>query len=181
MKPGYPKTIKAAEAPPRARPSGYPEPFLARVKGETDANRFTPARVLVPIAPDDPVARFRVVRERLAGARTERALHAAEGLAGLAALLPTALLVPIVRNQSRTIDFAASNLRGSSVPLYLAGARILANYPFGPRTGNALNVTMISYADDLHLGFNIDPAAIIDPRGFVQDVHDAFGDLAAYG
>jgi uncharacterized cupin superfamily protein len=33
MKPGYPKTIKAAEAPPRARPSGYPEPFLARVKG----------------------------------------------------------------------------------------------------------------------------------------------------
>ena len=33
MKPGYPKTIRAAEAPPRARPSGYPEPFLARVKG----------------------------------------------------------------------------------------------------------------------------------------------------
>jgi len=33
MKPGSPKAIKAADAPPRARSSGYPEPFLARVKG----------------------------------------------------------------------------------------------------------------------------------------------------
>jgi diacylglycerol O-acyltransferase / wax synthase len=95
--------------------------------------------------------------------------------------LPTSVLVAVTRSQARTIDFAASNLRGSSVPLYLAGARILANYPFGPRTGNALNVTMISYADDLHLGFNLDPAAIVDPRGFVQDVYDAFADLASYG
>jgi WS/DGAT/MGAT family acyltransferase len=149
-------------------------PVSTRVKGETDANRFTPARVLVPIAPDDPVARFRVVRERLAGARTERALHAAEGLAGLAALLPTALLVPIVRNQSRTIDFAASNLRGSPVPLYLAGARILASYPFGPRTGTALNVTLLSYCDELHQGLNVDPAAVTEPGELMAHLDEAW-------
>jgi uncharacterized cupin superfamily protein len=33
MKPAYPKAIKATEAPPRARPSGYPEPLASRVKG----------------------------------------------------------------------------------------------------------------------------------------------------
>jgi uncharacterized cupin superfamily protein len=33
MKPAFPKAIKAADAPPRARPSGYPEPFVPRVKG----------------------------------------------------------------------------------------------------------------------------------------------------
>jgi uncharacterized cupin superfamily protein len=33
MKPGSPKAIKAAEAPPRARSTGYPEPFAARVNG----------------------------------------------------------------------------------------------------------------------------------------------------
>ena len=33
MKPASPKAIRAADAPPRARPSGYPEPFAARVKG----------------------------------------------------------------------------------------------------------------------------------------------------
>jgi uncharacterized cupin superfamily protein len=33
MKPLYPKAIKAADAPPRARHSSYPEPFASRVKG----------------------------------------------------------------------------------------------------------------------------------------------------
>ena len=33
MKPGYPKAIKAADAPPRARRSSYPEPFASRVEG----------------------------------------------------------------------------------------------------------------------------------------------------
>jgi uncharacterized cupin superfamily protein len=33
MKPASPKAIKAAQAPPRARPTGYPEPLAARVKG----------------------------------------------------------------------------------------------------------------------------------------------------
>jgi uncharacterized cupin superfamily protein len=33
MKPVSPKAIKAAEAPPRARSTGYPEPFAARVNG----------------------------------------------------------------------------------------------------------------------------------------------------
>jgi uncharacterized cupin superfamily protein len=33
MKPGSPEAIKAAEAPPRARSTGYPEPFAARVNG----------------------------------------------------------------------------------------------------------------------------------------------------
>jgi len=33
MKPASPKPIKAAHAPPRARATGYPEPFAARVKG----------------------------------------------------------------------------------------------------------------------------------------------------
>jgi uncharacterized cupin superfamily protein len=33
MKPAFPKAIKATDAPPRARPSGYPEAFVSRVKG----------------------------------------------------------------------------------------------------------------------------------------------------
>ena len=33
MKPGSRKAIRALEAPPRARPSNYPEPFASRMKG----------------------------------------------------------------------------------------------------------------------------------------------------
>jgi uncharacterized cupin superfamily protein len=33
MKPGSPKAIRALDAPPRVRPSNYPEPFASRMKG----------------------------------------------------------------------------------------------------------------------------------------------------
>ena len=153
-------------------------PINTRASGDAAANRFAPARVLVPIQPtDDPRVVFAEAQRRLQSTKGEVALGALEGIAGVASVLPTAVLVAFTRNQARTIDFAATNLRGSPVPLYLAGARIAANYPFGPRTGTALNATMLGYVDDLHIGFNIDPAAIVDIDGFLQDFDDAFTQL----
>ncbi|HEV7526224.1 MAG TPA: wax ester/triacylglycerol synthase domain-containing protein [Acidimicrobiia bacterium] len=155
-------------------------PVSTRQRGDTKTNAFVPARVLVPIQPaHDLRTLFGDVHERLQSAKQETALHAAEGLAGVVAGLPTSLLVTMTRSQTRTIDFGASNLRGSPVPLYVAGARIVASYPMGPRTGCALTVTMLSYCDELHLGLNIDPAAIVDPRAFMRDVRDAFAELAS--
>jgi len=153
-------------------------PVSTRGKGDAGANRFAPARVLVPIQPaGDPAALFAVIHDRLATTKTEPALAALESLAGFAYFLPTSLLVAFTRNQARTIDFAASNLRGSPVPLYLAGARIAANFPFGPRSGTALNITTLGYADELHLGCNIDPAAVTDIDAFTADLTAGFEEL----
>jgi WS/DGAT/MGAT family acyltransferase len=156
-------------------------PVSTRSRRDESANRFAPARVLVPIEPRDAVERFAIVRERLASARHEVALGAVDALARVGALLPTALLVPIVRNQARTIDFAASNLRGSPVPLYLAGAKITASHPFGPRTGCALNATLLSYCDELHQGLNLDPAAFDDPARFVELLTESWDDVLRAG
>jgi diacylglycerol O-acyltransferase len=157
-------------------------PISTRERGDTSTNRFVPARVLVPI---QPAYDFRVlfddVHERLQSAKRETAVSAAEGLAALVSGLPTSLLVAMTRSQTRTIDFGASNLRGSPVPLYIAGSRILASYPMGPRTGCALTVTMLSYCDDVHLGLNIDPAAIVDTAAFMRDVRDAYDELCSFG
>jgi WS/DGAT/MGAT family acyltransferase len=154
-------------------------PVNTRERGDQSSNRFSPARVLVPLVPDDPEKRFVEIHERLAGAKEEAALNAVDALAGLVAALPTALLVNLARSQVRTIDFAASNLRGSPVPLYLAGARILGNYPLGPRGGSAVNVTVLSYCDELHMGINFDPAAIEDVDGFMEDLALAFEEVLA--
>jgi diacylglycerol O-acyltransferase len=157
-------------------------PISTRERGDTSTNRFVPARVLVPI---QPAYDFRIlfddVHERLQSAKRETAVSAAEGLAALVSGLPTSLLVAMTRSQTRTIDFGASNLRGSPVPLYIAGSRILASYPMGPRTGCALTVTMLSYCDDVHLGLNIDPAAIVDTAAFMRDVRDAYDELCSFG
>jgi hypothetical protein len=155
-------------------------PINTRRPGDrSTTNSFVPARVLVPILPaHDLHTLFGDVHERLQAAKRETAVGAAEGLAGLIAGLPTSVLVAMTRSQTRTIDFGASNLRGSPVPLYLAGSRIEASYPFGPRTGCPLTVTMLSYCDDVHIGLNIDPAAIVDVTTFMADVDDAYADLA---
>ena len=156
-------------------------PISTRNRGDKSANRFVPARVVVPIEPvDDPRSLFAEVRARLAGAKGEAAIGAAEGLAALFTGLPTALLVAMTRAQTRTTDFAAANLRGSPVPLYIAGERVISSYPFGPRTGTALNATVMSYCDELHLGMNIDPAAIIDVKAFVSDVDASFDTFLAF-
>jgi diacylglycerol O-acyltransferase len=157
-------------------------PVSTRQRGDDETtNAFAPVRLLVPIQPaDDVAALFKEMHDRLQAAKGERAVTAAAGLAGLVSGLPTSLLVSFTRSQTRTIDFAASNLRGSPVPLYLAGSRILANYPFGPRTGSPLNVTTLSYCDELHLGCNIDPAAVVDPEAFLGDLRDAYAELVRY-
>jgi len=153
-------------------------PISTRDQGDASANRFVPARVVVPIQPaHDPIELFARVRDRLAIARNESAIGAAESLAGLLTALPTSLLVALTRAQTRTTDFAATNLRGSPVPLYIAGARVIASYPFGPRAGTAMNATVLSYCDELHLGLNLDPAAVADPDGFMVDVADSFDAL----
>ena len=145
--------------------------------GEGAENSFAPSRVLVPVGPKDPAARFARVSERVAEVRQEPALGAAGSLAGLLAPLPTSLLVALTRSQARTIDFATSNLRGSPVDLYVGGSRITANYPMGPRTGCALNVTLLSYKGSLDLGLNLDPAAVTDPDALLECLDEAFADL----
>jgi WS/DGAT/MGAT family acyltransferase len=152
-------------------------PVSTRERGEQAANRFVPTRLLVPTDPDDVGARFATISERLHDTREEPALAAAELLAGFASGLPTSMLVAATHSQTRTIDFATSNLRGSPLPLYLAGARILANYPFGPRTGCALNVTLLSYCDELHMGLNIDPAAVTDVALLMTCIDESFTEL----
>jgi len=157
-------------------------PISTRGRGDHAANRFVPARVLLPIQPaDNPAELFELVRERLSIARGEQAIGVAEGLAGLITALPTAVLVALTRAQTRTTDFAATNLRGSPIPLWIAGARVIASYPFGPRTGTALNATVMSYCDELHLGLNIDPAAVSEVDEFMLDVGASFDALLDVG
>ena len=156
-------------------------PISTRNRGDDAANRFVPARLVVPIQPvDDPRALFADVQARLGSAKGEAAIGVAENLAALFTGLPTSFLVAMTRAQTRTTDFAATNLRGSPLPLYIAGAGVIASYPFGPRTGTALNATVLSYRDELHLGLNIDPAAIIDVKAFMSNIDASFDALLAF-
>jgi WS/DGAT/MGAT family acyltransferase len=156
-------------------------PVSTRERSDSSANRFAPSRTIIPVVPRDPADRLRMVQQRLRAVRDEPVLAAAESLSGALALLPTAVLVTVTRTQARTIDFATSNLRGSPVDLYIGGARIEANYPMGPRAGCPLNVTLLSYCGELHMGLNLDPAAVTRPDVLLECLDEAFEPLLAAG
>jgi WS/DGAT/MGAT family acyltransferase len=146
--------------PPELRMS---MPISTRSDRSAAGNAFVPARVLVPTDVEDPLERFALVHERLAAVKEERALGLANAFAGVLTGLPAPLLARLARQQVETVDFAASNLRGSPVDLFVAGARVSSNHPMGPTAGTAFNVTVLSYRDSLDLGLVVDTAAVDDP------------------
>ncbi|MGK2949226.1 MAG: wax ester/triacylglycerol synthase family O-acyltransferase [Acidimicrobiales bacterium] len=156
-------------------------PVSTRRDGSAGGNAFTPTRALLPVGLDDPVALFTAVRERLTVSRTERSLGIVDGLAGVANLLPTSVAVRVARQQVETVDFATSNVRGAPFPLFIAGARIMANYPIGPTGGTAWNLTLMSYDGSLDMGLNADLAAVPDPDVLRDLIAEQFAALIAAG
>lgn len=151
-------------------------PISTRQDSSFGGNAFVPARVVVPVT-EDPRAQVDAVRQAVSRVRGEPAMDAVGGFATVAAGLPPALLTPFARSQAATVDLAASNLRGSPVDLFVAGASVLANYPMGPTAGVAFNATVLSYNERLDMGLVSDPAAVTEPETLRACVVEAFAAL----
>jgi hypothetical protein len=144
-------------------------------------NRFAPARVVVPLGPKDPAKRVAAVTRTLAEVTAEPGLTMADSLAGLISLLPASLLVPALRAQARTVDFAASIVPGLRSGRFMAGAPVEGSWPMGPRVGCAVNFTLLTCGERLHLGVNLDPAAVTDPAALMECLAGSFSDLLEAG
>jgi diacylglycerol O-acyltransferase / wax synthase len=73
-----------------------------------------------------------------------------------------------------------SNVPGPPMPLYLAGARMLTNYPTSIVVhGMALNITVQSYNGALDFGLMADAKAMPDVKALAQAIEVAFDDLRA--
>ncbi len=140
------------------------------------ANSFSLARFLVPTGEMDPADRFRQVAER----SNEASASAGGSLAAIATLassLPTALLTRVARLQAQTVDFATSNVKGTPMPVFVAGSEILHNFPFGPLGGVAFNLTLLSHVGSLDMGLNVDSSAVEHPERLRDLLEESFSAL----
>jgi WS/DGAT/MGAT family acyltransferase len=144
---------------------------------ESGANAFTLARFLVPTSAMPIADRFRLIQDAADSARGGSGGASLDTLAAVAAALPTSVITRLARQQSQTVDFATSNVRGSSIPMYFGGAQMLENYPVGPLAGVAFNLTLLSYNHSLDMGVNIDTAAVADPVLLQRCLTTAFEEL----
>lgn len=147
--------------------------------GAEQGNAFSLARMLVPTS-DMPVAdRFAAINEILTATRSANTSNALDAIATVSTVMPTSVITRLARSQAETVDFATSNVRASGIPLFVAGSKLLANYPIGPLAGVAFNMTLLSYMGSLDVGINIDEAAVESPDLLRESLEQSFRELVA--
>lgn len=138
-------------------------------------NRITLLRFALPVGEPDPETRLRRISHTIKAWRAEPAIPLAQGIAFALNLAPRAVIQGILRR----VDFLASDVPGLTAPVYLAGAELLAYFPFGPTIGTAVNATLLSYVDTCCIGVNIDVAAVHDPENLMADLRAGFDEVLA--
>jgi WS/DGAT/MGAT family acyltransferase len=152
-------------------------PINIRTDDAAVGNQFVPSRMEVPLTAEHPVDRMRLIRELVGRQRAEPALSISEPIAGVLTRLPLSLTTALFGGLLKGVDFITSNVPGVPFQVYLAGAAVEAQYAFGPMSGAALNVTLLSYVDEVHIGVNSDPAAVSDPELLLECLEESFEEL----
>ena len=140
-------------------------------------NQFVPARFPIPLDVDDPIERMQAMRALVVAQRNEPSLGFVEGIAGILNRLPRVLVTELFGRMLKGIDFVTSNVPGVPIPVFFAGAKLEAQFPFGPLAGSAMNITLLSYVDEAQIGINTDPAAVADPDTLVSCLTDSFDEI----
>ena len=151
-------------------------PINVRTEGTADVagNQFVPARFTVPVAIDDPAEHMQAIHALVDQQRHEPANALVEPLAIVLNRLPTTAVTALFGSMIKGSDFTTSNVPGAPIPIYIAGAQVEAMIPFGPLAGVALNVTLLSNLDDVHIGINSDMAAVPDPEVLLECMRESF-------
>ena len=140
-------------------------------------NAVTIARFEVPVGILDPVERMRAIRDIVGSWRQEPALHLVDPLAEVGyRLMPSDL----VTATAQTSDFTASNVPGVPIPVWIAGAKVLAMYPLTATIGAATNITLLSYAGNAGIGISMDDAAIPDRELFIECMGAGFEEVVGH-
>lgn len=138
-------------------------PMSVRNGGETAP--VTSYLVELPVAEPNPVMRLhQVVFATSAHAESGRQV-AADALVALGRLTPPTLHALGARVgftlSRRSYNVLVTNVPGPQIPLYVAGARVLAMYPIAPLVkGHALAVACTSYRGKVYYGLTADGVAI---------------------
>ncbi|WP_433725468.1 wax ester/triacylglycerol synthase family O-acyltransferase [Nocardia sp. CA-129566] len=131
----------------------------------------------------DPGARLlRISRSTTAAKQHQAALpHPALVPYAVLAMAPHTIRQVVsgaVDRSAPMFNLIISNVPGPSEPRYLAGARMVGLYPLSLLfKGDALNITAVSYAGRLNLGFTACPTALPRVQLLTRYVEEAFEEL----
>ncbi len=156
-----------------------------REEGDSSVgNKITSIPVSWATDLEDPVARLLQVHTNADKAKEFSKNYDADLISGMGAALPPALASLMFRSAG---DYASlfmpanvivSNVRGTPIPLYTAGAKIECMYPISVlMDGMGLNLTVVSYMDRFDFGYIADPALVPDLWELAEAIPAATAEL----
>ncbi len=134
------------------------------------SNSVSIARFPIPIAGLTAAEHMAGAHELVAQWKEEPAIRMADPLAEVSWLVP----VPMLAHAAQATDVTTSNVPGPPIPLYLAGARMVAAYPLVATIGAAVNITMVTYDGQAFIGVSADDRAVGDLDDLVEDLRAGF-------
>ncbi|MHB8496863.1 MAG: WS/DGAT/MGAT family O-acyltransferase [Acidimicrobiales bacterium] len=153
----------------------------------TFGNKVSAMLVNLSTGVADPVARYHQVRKGARSARDRTPPVVSQMVAGWADAVIPSFVTHLSRLASRSqlfdhlpppFNVIVSNVHGPDVPLYLAGARLVALYPFGPIVeGVGLNITVFSYGSSVFVGVLGCWDLVPDVHAVVTGMTDALSEL----
>ncbi|MEY2402364.1 MAG: diacylglycerol O-acyltransferase / wax synthase [Ilumatobacteraceae bacterium] len=141
-------------------------------------NQFVPARIVMNVGDNDTESRLRRVSKHLAAVREEPALRWVNSVSAAIQRLGVPISRRVIGGMMKGVDVLASNVAGPPCPLYLAGEHVEEFYAFGPPAGAALNITLFSYDNTVHLGVTTVAAAVESRRQFLSCLDEAIAEMA---
>lgn len=143
--------------------------------GAGAGNFFAPVRFELPLDIGTPTETAQVIEALVTSSRSEPALDMLGPAAAFASKLPAPVATSVFGRLLHGSDVLTSNVPGSPLPVFMDGAQMVAQFPFGPLTTAAINVTLLSYLDEAHLGISTNPGAVPDPEVLLECLDLGFG------
>lgn len=170
---------EAAGAPIATLP--FAIPVAAGPSRDGERRRVARARFAAPLAVRDPVERMHLIGRAVRELRQEPALDALDGVAPVLVRLPGPPLARVVARAASHADVDASSVPAiADEDVFIAGARVLRFYAYGPPSGGAAAVVLVGHGDTGCVTVSHD-RAIADPDTFRRCLVQAFDEVLAVG
>lgn len=148
----------------------------------THGNQVTSVFVDLPIGEMDPVARLRIIADRMSDVKASHSAVGADFLLNMSGFAPPTLhaLGARVATQTRLYNVLITNVPGPQAPMFSLGARLVGAYPFVPLAATqSLAVGLISLDGTIHVGLTADYDALPDVSILPDLLAGATDDLEA--
>ena len=144
------------------------------------ANHVRGESIAIPVGTDDPAGALGVFHNLLSALKEEVRLPSTTALDGVLGALGPAV-APLLGMMLKHDDLAVSNIPAGDQTVYIAGAKVVAIYPFGPLMGTAANCSLLGYDHKAFVGINVDAAAVPDLNILAGCIREGFDAVIALG